>query len=117
MFFTPLASPEDKLQENVSITKETLIKEFTLDEIWQIKKDKQQSSGFVEVSNENIKINDIDVKKVIYKISQGSIIVKFEEIFFIKNKTIYIITYTATEETFNDFVQKIDEMATTLETK
>jgi hypothetical protein len=35
----------------------------------------------------------------------------------IKNKAVYIVTYTATEATFSEFVKQLDEMIATLEIK
>jgi hypothetical protein len=40
---------------------------------------------------------------------------KFEQVFLIKNNFAYILTYTATEATFDQYAQKVNEMATTLE--
>lgn len=70
MFFTPLSSPEDLLQENIMISQEKISKEYTLDDLWKIKKDKQTFSGFVEVSNEHIQVNTMDAKKIVYKALQ-----------------------------------------------
>jgi hypothetical protein len=119
IFFSPLTSAGDALKENLGIGVTTETKEYTLDEFRQVRKASfdQQFSGFVEINNENIKINDMDAKKVIYTCMQGDMKLQFEEVYVVKGKTRYIITYTATETTFNEFAQKVDEMVTTFEIK
>lgn len=118
MFFTPLTEG-DTLKENVGVMKKALDKDYTLAEYYTITKPEliKLIPDFTEISNETIKINDIDAQKLIYKWTQGTTKLQREQIYLIKNKAVYIITYTATEATFNEFAQKIDEMAATLEIK
>jgi len=118
MFFTPLTEG-DTLKENVGVMKKALDKDYTLAEYYEITKPElvKLIPEFTGISNETIKINDIDAQKLIYKWTQGTTKLQREQIYLIKNKAVYIITYTATEATFNEFAQKIDEMAATLEIK
>ena len=114
-----MTSADDKLKENVGIGVTTETKTYTLDEFRQVRKASfdKQFSGFVEVSNENIKINDMDAKKVIYTCMQENMKLKFEEVYVVKGNTRYIITYTATEGTFNEFAKNVDEIIATFEIK
>ena len=73
--------------------------------------------GFTEISNEAIKINDLDAQKLIYIGTQGATKLKWEQVYLIKNKAVYILSYTATAATFADYAQKIDEMVATIEIK
>ncbi len=116
IFFTPVLT-WDNLKENVGIIKKTLDKDYSLDEYYSITKSEliKLIPWFTEISNESLKINDIDAKKLIYTGTQSNSILKWEQIYLIKNKAVYIITYTATDATFDDFATKVDEMATTLE--
>lgn len=68
MFFTPLADG-DTLKENVGIMKKALDKEYTLEEYYAITKPELTKliPDFTELSNESIKVNDIDAQKLIYK--------------------------------------------------
>lgn len=118
MFFTPVTEG-DALKENVGIIKKPLDKDYTLDEYYAITKPEllKLIPGFSEVSNTTIKVNDINAQKLIYTWTQGTTKLKWEQVYLIKNKAVYIITYTATEETFNQFSQKLDEMIATLEIK
>lgn len=118
MFFTPLLS-WDTIKENVGIMKKTLDKEYTLDEYYAITKPEliKLIPGFVEVSKTALKVNDIDAQKIIYTGTQGSTKLKWEQVYLIKNKSVYILTYTATAATFDEYAQKINEMVATLEIK
>jgi hypothetical protein len=59
----------------------------------------------------------MDAKKIIFKSIYKDYKLQFEEVFIIKNTTLYTITYTATEATFNDFAQQVNEMIATFEIK
>jgi len=118
MFFTPFLE-WDQLKENVGIMKNILDKTYTLDEYYAMTKPELINliPDFTEVSNENIIVNDIDAKKIIYKGVQSDTKLQREQVYLIKDTTVYIITYTASEATFNEFAQKVDEMIATLEIK
>ncbi len=118
MFFTPVVS-WDALRENVGIMKKDIDKAYTLDEYYALTKPELANlvPGFTEISKETIKVNDRDAQKLIYKWTQDGRNLEWEQIYLIKDKTVYIITYTATEATFSQYIQKIDEMAATLEIK
>ena len=119
IFFSPLTSPEDTLKENVGIGVTTETKTYTIDEFRKVRKASfdKQFSEFVEVSNENITINGMDAKKVIYTCMQGDMKLQFEEVYMVKDNTWYIITYTATKATFDEFVKNVDEIIATFEIK
>ncbi len=118
MFFTPLTQG-DTIKENVGIMKKILNKEYTLDDYYALTKPEliKLIPNFTEIGNEALQINGIDAKKLIYKWTQGDTKLEWEQIYLIKNKTVYITTYTATEATFSQYNQKIDQMVATLEIK
>lgn len=118
MFFSPLIE-WDTLKENIGVMKKALDKEYTLDEYYTFTKPEliKLIPGFTEISNETIKVNNIDAQKLIYKWTQWATKLQWEQVYLIKNKAVYIITYTATEATFDEFIQKLDEMIATLEIK
>jgi len=99
--------------------KKALDKDYTLNEYYTLTKPEliKLIPGFTEVSNETIKANDIDAQKLIYVGTQGSTKLKWEQVYLIKNKAVYILTYTATEATFDQYTKKINEMVATLEIK
>ena len=67
MFFSPQLSG-DTIKENMGIIKKPLDKDLTLTEYYSITKPEllKNIPGFSEVSNEAIKVNNIDAQKLIY---------------------------------------------------
>jgi hypothetical protein len=117
MFSSPI-SETDKIKENVSIAKKPLSKDSTLEEQYTLLKEVlTKQADYLEVENSSIKVNDIDAKKTIFKSSLNSTKLQFEQVLLIKDKALYIFTYTATEATFGDYIQKVNEMVATLEIK
>lgn len=117
MFSSPI-SENDKIKENVSVMKKPLDKASTLEEYYVITKEWFAiMSGYAEMENTTIQVNDLDAKKIVFKWSLQDTQLQFEEIFLIKDKFVYTITYTATEATFDDYIQKVNEMIATLEIK
>jgi len=118
MFFTPLKE-NDKLRENIGIMKKDLDKSYSLDEYYALTKPELENMipDFVEVSKENITVNGIDAQKLIYQGTQWEFTLKWEQIYLIKDNAVYITTYTATQETFWEFIEEVDAMVSTLEVK
>lgn len=115
VFSSPL-STGDTLKENVGIVKSSLKKEYTLDEYYLLNKEVLATqSGYMEIESTDIKVNDLNAKKSIFKTSMNGTNLQFEQVLIIKGKFAYIITYTATEETFSQYIQKVDEIVATLE--
>ncbi len=118
MFKTPVTEG-DTITENVGIAISTLDKEYTIDDYYAITKPQleERIAWFTEISNENLDINGIQGKKLVYKGKQGSYDIQWKETYIIKEKTLYVITYTATVDTYEQYAEKVDEIITTLEIK
>jgi len=118
MFFSPLAK-DDILRENLGIIKKELDKEYTLTDYYTITQPELQKliPNFTEVSNETLQINGIDAQKLIYKGTQGDVKLQWEQVYLIKNKVVYIITYTATEDTFDEYIKDVETTIGSLELK
>lgn len=99
--------------------KKDLGKDYTLDEYYALTKPElvKLIPNFTEVSNEKIQVNGMDAQKLIYKWTQGETKLQWEQVYLIKDKNVYIVTYTATEATFDQFALRMDEMVATLEIK
>jgi len=121
--FSSPVSETDTIKENVSIVKKTLDKPYSLAEYYAITKPGliKLIPGFTEISNQTIKVNDLDAQKLIYTWTniwtQWVTQLKREQVYLIKNQAVYILSYTATKATFDDYAQKVDEMVSTLEIK
>ena len=116
--FTSPITETDKIKENVMIVKSPLDKPYTLEEYYLIlKAESAKQPNYVEIESSTIKINDLDAKKIIYKSTSNSTKLQFQQVLFIKDDFVYTFTYTATEATFAEYAQKINEMIATLEIK
>lgn len=111
MFSSPLGE-WDTISENISVIKRTLDKTYTPEEYYETNKSSIAGvmTDFAELTNETIQIQDTDVQKVIYKGTQWESKLQLQQVYIIKNNAVYIITYTATQKTFDDFVQTADNM-------
>lgn len=118
VFFSPL-SEWDTIKENVSLLQKKLEKSLTPSEYYDITKPElaKTMTDFVEISNETININGIDAQKIIYKGTQWGLLLQREQVYLIKDKVSYVLTYTAPATTFDQFAQTVDEMVATLEIK
>lgn len=65
---------------------------------------------FKEISNENITIDALPAKKIVYEGTQQTYKLKWEQVFVIKNQKVYIFTYTASADTFANFATQVDTM-------
>lgn len=117
MFASP-TNESDKIKENIGIMKKTLSKAYTLDEYYALNKEALSGqAGYTEVENTTITVNGLDAKKVIFKSAMNDTKLQFEQIFIIKDGFVYIITYTATEATFGEYVQDLNDMIASFEIK
>lgn len=115
MFSSPLTDG-DTISENVSVVKKVLENTYTPLEYYEINKAEivKAITDFSEISNEEILINGIVGQKVVYEWVQGATDLQMLQVYFIKDGTSYVVTYTATKKTFDDFVQQADEMIASL---
>ena len=120
MFFTPQAA-DDMFRENVGVITEALPAdlEMTVDEYYDEAKVHLADYivDFQEVVNTNMSINGKDAKKVQYLGSQGDYQLKWQQVFFIDNGTTYVMTYTALADTFDEYIDTVDKMVSTLTVK
>jgi len=118
MMFTPQVE-WDNFRENVGVITEELPSTISVDEYY--KQAKVHLIDFIadfdEVKNENMKVAGYDAKKIQYLGSQWTYNLKWQQVFFIKDKTTYVVTYTAMADTFDEFVGTVDEMIETMTVK
>lgn len=116
MFSSPLTQG-DTISENVSVIKKILDKTYTPAEYYETNKPSIASvmTDFVELTNETIKIQDMDAQKVIYKGTQWESKLQLQQVYIIKNTTAYIISYTAIQKTFDDFSDEANAMIASFE--
>jgi len=108
MFFTPLEK-NDTLKENLGIIKKPVSTNYTLDEHYAINKKELEGlvPEFVEISKTNTTLWWYDAIQLIYEWKQSNIQLKRMQTYTIYNDTLYIITYTATKNTFDSFIKEV----------
>lgn len=118
MFFSPQLS-WDNFRENVGIVSERLPDEMSIDDYYMTIQ--QQLSSFIqnyqEISNEDVSLGTLPAKKVVYVGAQGDYKLKRMQTILIKDKQVYILSYTASEGTFDDFSQEAEAMMASFQLK
>lgn len=110
-FFSPQGDG-DLFRENLGISVEKLPAVLTVDQYYATTKKQleKQIKEFKEASTENIIVAWLPAKKIIYEGTQQTYKLKWEQVFVIKEKQVYIFTYTASADTFATFASQVDEM-------
>ena len=116
MFFSPLTA-WDTIKENVSITKTALNKPYTLEEYYTITKSDLAAlkPWFTEVSNSIITVDGKEFQQLIYTGMSNDIQLKWQQMSYIHEQSIYVITYTATAATFDEYLDQVNDMIATLD--
>lgn len=84
----------------------------TIDMWWDMNKGEIASvfNDFALVSEENTTVDGLYAKKYIYTASLGEFKYKFMQVATIKNATVYLLTYTATESTFDSHSEDVGKI-------
>ncbi len=119
MFLSPQTTG-DTFREFVAIVTETLPVDISADEYYtQLAKPQMEEAiqNFKEISNENITIDGVAAKKIVYEGTQSNYNLKRKQVVLIKNKMAYIINYSAFADTFASFSTVADDMMNSLAIK
>ena len=112
-FSVIIYTPEDwDLHENLWITIQTPQIDTDLEEYY---KDSMQkidgiSEWFKEIKTTNIEINGIKGKNTIYETVENDTNIQSQQTVLIKNNIVYILQYTATKETFDKYINEINNI-------
>lgn len=110
MFFAPKKS--EKTTENLWITIKLIQSWANLETLYNDNKTilKEIAPDFITESEKNIKIDNYPAKQIQYAFSQWENKIKQEQIIVIKEETLYMINYTATQDTFNSNKKDVDNI-------
>ncbi|MCX6822626.1 MAG: DcrB-related protein [candidate division SR1 bacterium] len=111
MFFSPQLSG-DQFRENVGIVTEILPTDMAIADYYTSIKAQLTNmiKDYQELSNEDITIGDVTAKKIVYVGTQSNYKLKWMQVLVIKNKVAYVINYTASAATFDQFSKEADAM-------
>lgn len=105
------------IKENLSINTDTQSGNQTIEEYYTQQKEWIQNriKDFKEISKEEYKIGKEKWIKVIYQWTLWVNKLQWQQIIFYKNWKIFLITYTATQNTFNQHLDNINEILKSFE--
>ena len=113
VFLSPLENEFDKFRENLSL----IIKKYLLEQKlsggyieFEIEQLKETLQDFQLVKKTRIKISNIPAYKIVYTGKKQEINIKIMQYYALKNKRIYLLTYTAEKDKYNKFLKVIKKM-------
>ena len=99
----------EKDRSNMSMTSYALSKAMTAEEYWESVKG-SYTSLFGEMSEPEVKttaLDGVEAKQYTYTAKAGTEQFKIMQIFCVKNDTVYVFTFTATPEKFEEHIDKV----------
>ena len=96
-------------KSNMSMTSYALEKTMTVDEYWESVK-AEYSALFKEMSEPEVKttaLDGVEAKQYTYTAKAGTRDYKVMQVFCVKNSTVYVFTFTATPEKFEEHIDKV----------
>ncbi|MCK4310224.1 MAG: hypothetical protein KAV80_02095 [Methanomicrobia archaeon] len=117
IFLSPKESDSDVFQENLNVGVQDLSAQpMTLDEFTDLNIEQIKTLFTIEVVDSSpTTLANTPADKVIYNLKQGQYDLKLMQIYTIKDDIAYVITYTAEEDKYLDFLDTIQIMINTFE--
>ncbi len=99
----------EKDRSNMSMTSYALSEAMTAEAYWEkIKSD--YSALFAEMSEPEVKttaLDGVEAKQYTYTVKAGTEQFKIMQVFCVKGETVYVFTFTATPEKFEEHIDKV----------
>lgn len=118
-FRSPAEDSSDSFKENVNVLGRALqSKNLKLDEFFQANIDtlKKQYPNFNLLSSKNIQLSDgTPAKKIIFNLEFNGVNLKFLQVYSIKNSHGYVISFTSTEESYNKYINDVENILQSFE--
>lgn len=111
IIFAPLGEEDDFFQENISLVVQPLENtEITIDDYYFASIDdlKRNMENTNIQEEESLTNNNIDIRKIIFTTAQNDAVFNIQQYYFIHNKEAYIMTFTAEEVKFRDYIEYVD---------
>jgi len=114
-----ISSPQisgDNLNEKLWISTDSKSDKKTVEEYYTQQKQwiEKHINNYKEISKEQVKIANIDWIRIIYEWNLANNSLKRQQIIFYKNWKFFLITYTATQDTFNEYINQINTIIESL---
>ena len=116
LFRSSLEDASDIFQENLNVVVGDLPQPMTLNEFTDLNIEQIKTLFTIEVVDSSpTTLANTPADKVIYNLKQGQYDLKLMQIYTIKDDIAYVITYTAEEDKYLDFLDTIQIMINTFE--
>ena len=99
----------EKDRSNISMTSYALSSEMTVDAYWESIRS-TYAALFAEMSEPEVKttaLDGVEAKQYTYVAKAGTEQFKIMQIFCVKGETVYVFTFTATPEKFEEHIDKV----------
>lgn len=115
MFMSPLENEEDEFRENVNIVVEDLSAqemEIDLETYSEASIDvlKKTLPDVNVLSNESYSLNDLDANRITFIGTQDIYSIKFMQVHAIKEGKAYVITYSASEDKYDEYMVYMNQI-------
>jgi hypothetical protein len=114
-----ISSPQliwDNVNEKLWISTDSQSDKKTVEEYYTQQKQgiEKHINNYKEISKEHLKIAKTDWIKIIYQWNLWNNNLQRQQIIFYKNWKFFLITYTATQDTFNEYINQINTIIESL---
>ena len=109
MFLSLQESEEDAFRENFSVVTEELPTPMSVSDYYDASLVHLESliPEFNELSKTETTIAGIDALEIMYQGTQDGVVLQRNQVFLVKDTKAYIMTYTATEDTYESFLESV----------
>lgn len=116
LFRSPIEDASDMFQENFNVVVGDLPESMELDELTDANIEQAKTHFAIEnIDSSPTTLANNPARKVTYNLKQGQYDLKIMQIYMIKGKRVYVITYTAEEDRYSDFLGTAQSMINTFE--
>ncbi len=110
-FFAPLQDAADTFSENLNIIEEDLGQRMTLDEYSQLSLEQLRKLGDIEISLSDATLSGLPAQEAFFTMNLQGMSMDFRQIWTVKDKRAYILTFTSETSRQADYAGIFDLMA------
>jgi hypothetical protein len=105
---------EDKFRESINMVKESLQGQIFTPESYaklSLEQIKLQIPNAKVISNEPADVGNAKAREVVWSNDFGNgMVLKFKQVFLLKDNTAYVLTYSSTEQEYSDYLEVADKI-------
>ncbi|HLD62633.1 MAG TPA: PsbP-related protein [Candidatus Norongarragalinales archaeon] len=117
LFQSPVESESDEIRENINVVVAPMPAESTLQSYVEAALQPSVEGGAKVIGAGDLTFSGVPAKKVVYSEQSEGMELQYLQVFAAKDGMIYIVTYTATVQTFGKFLAEVENAARLFEIK